>query len=198
MTLATTLIRALESADQTATLEINSLHTPLTDRIWEFFSDKEVWYPLYALIAVFLVWKLGWKRGLLAIAGVVVTIVLCDQLASVVKDLVDRVRPSSSPVMVSRGLHILERPSKSFSFFSAHSANAMGLASSTYVALRLLLHIKALGYAIPMYLWATFVSVSRIFVGKHFLGDVIVGILVGILLGFAAARIVKLIAVRLK
>ncbi len=198
MTLALTFIRALESADQAATLEINSLHTPLTDRIWEFFSDKEVWYPLYALVAAFLVWKLGWKRGLLTIAGVVLTIVLCDQLANVVKDLADRVRPSSDPSMVSRGLHILERPSKNFSFFSAHSANAMGLASSTYVAMRLLLRIKAIGYAIPMYLWATLVSISRIFVGKHFLGDVIVGIIVGVIFGLAVAWIVKIIAVRLK
>lgn len=198
MTLALTFIRALESADQAATLEINSLHTPLTDRIWEFFSDKEVWYPLYAIVAAFLVWKLGWKRGLLTIAGVVLTIILCDQLANVVKDLADRVRPSSDPSMVSRGLHILERPSKSFSFFSAHSANAMGLASSTYVAMRLLLRIKAIGYAIPMYLWATLVSISRIFVGKHFLGDVIVGIIVGVIFGLAVALIVKIIAVRLK
>ena len=41
------------------------------------------------------------------------------------------------------------------------------------------------------------VAVSRIFVGKHYLGDVIVGILVGSLAGWLFARLASHIAIRL-
>jgi undecaprenyl-diphosphatase len=40
-----------------------------------------------------------------------------------------------------------------------------------------------------MFIWAVLVAISRIFVGKHYLGDVMVGALVGGLAGYAFARI---------
>ena len=52
---------ALEQADKTATLAINSLNSPATDIIWQTFSDKEIWYPLYFIVLVFLFVRLGWK-----------------------------------------------------------------------------------------------------------------------------------------
>lgn len=191
-------IRALESADQAATLGINSLHTPFTDQIWTIFSDREVWYPLYAAIAIFLVYRLGWKKGLIVVLGLVLTILACDQFSNIIKDLVDRVRPSSDQSMIARGLHIVEKPSRSFSFFSAHSANAMGLTSCSYIVIKSLLRARLLGYSVLMYLWATLVSISRVFVGKHFLGDVLVGIIVGIAFGIIMAKIVRFAVSKVK
>jgi undecaprenyl-diphosphatase len=40
-----------------------------------------------------------------------------------------------------------------------------------------------------MFFWAFMVAVSRIFVGKHYLGDVIVGLLIGSLAGWLFARL---------
>ena len=191
-------IRTLERADQAATLEINSLHTPFTDQMWAIFSDREVWYPLYAAIAIFLVYRLGWKKGLIVVLGLVLTILACDQFSNIIKDLVDRVRPSSDQSMIARGLHIVEKPSRSFSFFSAHSANAMGLTSCSYIVMRGLLWARLLGYGALMYLWAALVSISRVFVGKHFLGDVLVGIVVGIAFGIIMAKIVRFAVSKVK
>ena len=46
-----------------------------------------------------------------------------------------------------------------------------------------------------MIFWATMVAVSRIFVGKHYLGDVIVGSIIGaaagLTFGYLAYRIIK-------
>jgi undecaprenyl-diphosphatase len=44
-----------------------------------------------------------------------------------------------------------------------------------------------------MHFWATMVAVSRIFVGKHYLGDILVGSLVGIAAGFLFANIARII-----
>ena len=52
-------------------------------------------------------------------------------------------------------------------------------------------------YAIFMYTWATLVAVSRIFVGKHYLGDVLVGICVGIVAGMMFAWMARKVSIRI-
>ena len=178
--------------DQLVTLEINSWHSPITDPIWQFFSDKLVWVPMYAAIIVLLIWKLGWKRGIIILAGVLLTFGSCDQFSNIIKHAVQRIRPLNDPFMVAGGLHILETGG-GYSFFSAHSANSFGLALSTFLGMKLTLRspdaVKApkwlKAYGAWMLFWAFMVSASRIFIGKHYLGDVIVGILVGTLAGIA-------------
>lgn len=178
--------------DQLVTLEINSWDSPITDPIWQFFSDKLVWAPMYAAIIALLIWKLGWKKGLLVLAGALLTFGFCDQFSNLIKHAVERIRPLHDEFMVSNGLNILEKGG-GYSFFSAHSANSFGLAFSTFLGMKLCLRdsgssitskwLKA--YGAWMFFWATMVAVSRIFVGKHYLGDVIVGIIVGSLAGIA-------------
>jgi undecaprenyl-diphosphatase len=95
--------------------------------------------------------------------------------------------------MLENGLNVLEHASSSFSFFSGHSANSFGLATCTVIGFRLDKRLKYNGYATWMFFWATMVAVSRIFVGKHYLGDIIVGALVGIAAGFVIANIARII-----
>ena len=97
--------------------------------------------------------------------------------------------------MIANGLHILEKGGK-YGFFSAHSANAFGLATSTLIGLRIDKRLRYRGYAAWMYSWATLVAVSRIFVGKHYLGDCLVGMIVGAAAGLAFASLAKLIIKR--
>ena len=187
--------------DQQLTLAINSWHSPVTDPVWQFFSDKLVWIPMYAGIIALLFWKLGWKRALVVLAGVGLTFGFCDQFSNLIKHAVERIRPLHDEFMVSNGLNILEKGG-GFSFFSAHSANSFGLAFSTFLGMKLCLRdsgstitpkwLKA--YGIWMFFWAAMVAVSRIFVGKHYLGDVIVGIIVGSLAGIAFGWLASFIA----
>ena len=190
--------------DQLLTLEINSWNSSITDPIWAFFSDKFVWAPMYAAIIALLIWKLGWKRGLLVLAGALLTFGFCDQFSNLIKAAVGRIRPLHDEFMVAHGLNILEKGG-GFSFFSAHSANSFGLAFSTFVGMKLCLTsngsampkwLKTYGYW--MYFWAFMVAISRIFVGKHYLGDVIVGIIVGSLAGYAFSRLAYLFCRRIR
>ena len=176
--------------DQEVTLAINSWHSNFTDPIWEFFSDKLVWIPMYAAIVALLFWRLGWKKGLIAIAGVLLTFGFCDQFSNVIKYAVCRIRPVNDEFMIAQGLHILET-GRGYSFFSAHAANSFGLAASTYIGIRLDQRLKWKGYATWMFFWASMVAISRIFVGKHYLGDIIVGSIVGLAVGFAFGYLAK-------
>ena len=47
-------------------------------------------------------------------------------------------------------------------------------------------------------IWALLVSISRVFVGKHFLGDVLTGILVGIAFGLLCGFLCRLICSKIK
>ena len=181
--------------DQQITLAINSWHSTFTDPIWQFFSDKIVWIPMYVAIIALLIWKLGWKKGLMVIAAAGLTFGFCDQFSNIIKHAVGRIRPLKDEFMLSQGLHILENGG-GYSFFSAHAANAFGLACSTFFGMRGCLKSRPCwlkAYGIWMFFWAAMVSISRIFVGKHYLGDVLVGTLVGVLAGYffgwLAARI---------
>ena len=191
--------------DQQITLAINSWNSAFTDPIWAFLSLKIVWAPLYAAIIALLIWKLGWKKGLVLVGGVLLTIGFCDQFSNLIKHAVERIRPLNDEWMVAHGLNILEWGG-GFSFFSAHAANSFGIAGSSWFGLKNCLACNAEAgtqscatqkickcrmtdaqlckyYAWVMFTWASLVGISRIFVGKHYLGDVIVGTIVGILAG---------------
>ena len=125
----------LEQLDRSWTLTINSLHSSFTDPIMWFFSDKKVWIPFYVALVALMFWKLGWKKALVLLAAVALTVLCCDQLANLIKHWVQRVRPVNDPLMIEQGLHVLEWGG-GFSFFSAHAANAFGVACCTSTVFR--------------------------------------------------------------
>ena len=181
----------LHKLDQGVSLEINSWDSPVTDAIWQFFSNIPVWIPLYILIAVLLIWKLGWRNGLVVLMAAGVTFGVCDQFSNIIKEAVGRIRPLNDAFMLENGLNVLEKGTKSFSFFSAHAANAFGLATCTYIAFKNLQaeekwHKR---YAIWIFSWALLVAISRVFVGKHYLGDVMVGAIIGTIAGYILASL---------
>lgn len=176
--------------DQDITLWINGFHSEISDMVWSFFSSIPVWIPLYVLIIVFIIRQLGWRKGGIVVASAVITVIVCSSFSHYMKELTERLRPLLDAYMLENSLHVLETGGK-YTFFSAHSANAFGLATSTYVGLCMDKRTKYKNYAILMYVWAALVAVSRIFVGKHYLGDVIVGICVGIVVGLLFAWIAR-------
>ncbi len=196
----------LHQFDQQVTLAINSWSTPVTDPIWQFFSNISVWIPMYVLIVALLVWRLGWKKGLVIVLAAAATFGFCDQFSNIIKDMVGRVRPLNDEFMKANGLIVLEKGSRSFSFFSAHAANAFGLAACTSAGMKMDTRwfpaqgnpaIYGKAYIWWMFCWAFLVAISRVFVGKHYLGDVLAGSLIGIAAGASFAYLARLIIKRL-
>ena len=180
----------MEQLDQSVTLWLNGLHCPFTDGMWQLLSDRNVWIPLYLMVAALMVWRLGWKRGLAYVLLTALAILCVDQFANLIKNWVARPRPCNDEYMCSRGLRLLEGRSRSYSFFSAHAANAVAFALCSAHALRRgMKRTPARIYSWFIGLWAAMVGFSRVFVGKHYLGDVLVG--------FAAGAIISLILLTL-
>ena len=190
-----------EAIDKAVTLWINGIWTPLTDPVWSFVSGNRVWFPAYILLFIFILKRFGWKNALMTLLAAGVTVTLCDQAATLVKNSVERLRPCFDTAMLTSGLHVTEAPGKGmFGFFSAHAANAFGLATVVTVCLGSQKDKSVKDLAAILYTWAALVSVSRIMVGKHFAGDVLVGALFGTAIalaaGTAARAVIKSISSR--
>ena len=148
---------------------------------------------MYLIIIVFLFIRLGWKRALAVTLSCVLFVVACDQFASLVKAYAHRLRPMEDPGMLERGLNVLEGSGGLYGFFSAHAANALGFAVCSTMGFRNDRRRSYRGYAIFIYTWALLVGISRVFVGKHFIGDVLTGFAVGLLLGWLFGALGRLV-----
>ena len=187
----TDVIHTVHHWDQDITLLINSFHSFITDNFFLFLSKKWFWVPLYGLIVGWLFYRLGWKKALITIVSIVLTIVACDQFSNLIKDGVARLRPCYSSRMLEGGLHMLEGRGNHFGFFSAHAANAFGLAVCSIMAFRNDSRLSYRNYTRMILIWAALVSVSRVFAGKHYLGDVLVGVCIGCLFGWLLGRVAR-------
>lgn len=191
-----TLLRYLHHLDKDITLCINACGGPGTDWFWQVCSDRFVWIPFYALVAFFLFKRLGWKKAAVCVLACVLTLVACDQLGNLVKHSVQRLRPCWDSGMLERGLRVLEAKGGQYGFFSSHAANTAGFAACT---LKLFRMDSSHGYRVYggiAFLWTALVGISRVFVGKHFLGDVLAGFAVGLVAGIVIAVLSKMIVRR--
>jgi len=191
-------LEAIDALDQRITLTLNSLHFEAGDYLWQFFSMVEIWYPLYAAIVFLVIKRMGWKKGLLMVLAMVLTVVACDQLANLVKNSVCRLRPCYNASMLRHGLHVLEGRAGYYGFFSGHAANAFGFAAASSVCLESDKNHRYGAYQWFIFIWATMIGLSRIFAGKHYFGDVVVGAIVGFIVGYCIARIFTALATRLE
>ena len=182
----------LHHVDKDVTLAINSLHCPASDFVWQVFSDKEIWYILYIVVLIFFFRRLGWKKALVVTLSCILCVVACDQLGNFCKDFFQRLRPCRDAEMVSRGLHMLEGYGNLYGFYSAHAANTMGFAACSLWGFRNDPSHTYRRYGICIGIWALLVGMSRVFVGKHFFGDVCVGFIVGFVIGRALAALATL------
>ena len=194
-------MESLVQIDKAATLWINHLSTEWLDPFWRVLSQAEVWYPVYGIIAIFVLWKLGWKKGLAVVLSVILCVLLVDQGSNLVKYSVARLRPCFDPWMNTNGIRL---PSDTqghgqFGFFSAHAGNSFGFAATSFLGMKWNKPDSRFGiYGWCVFVWATLVSVSRIMMGAHFLGDILVGALVGLGIGLLCAWLARLTVVKAK
>lgn len=150
-----------------------TLANSLTDRVMPFVTNGEHWILAVALAACLLI-HFRRRESLIILAGVAIVFAACDQAsAHLFKPWVERVRPCHAVVDV----HLLATCSGAYSFPSAHATNSFGCA-------------VFLSWALPRWRWAYFalsalVSVSRVFVGVHYPGDLLGGVALGTLIAGA-------------
>lgn len=186
------MLETILQIDKAITLSINHFHSAPLDVIMAAISDKLTWIPLYALLLFLLYKKLGWKYTLIVLVAVALNITLTDQISVFFKNHFMRLRPCHQEALMPL-LHLPEGCGGRFGFVSSHAANTMGLAILMAMVLR------TNWISLMMLAFALLNGYSRIYLGKHFAGDVAGGFLLGLVLGtavyylasFAHHRIIK-------
>ena len=180
---------------------INQHHSPALDWTMWFLSNKISW--ILVLLSVYLIVTIihDRKSWFWVLTGIALCFLLADQVSNnVIKDGVMRLRPCHALENV-RMFHT--NKGGLYGFVSSHAANSFAIAmflslmyggkkkkivdnkkSDTW--LRCMgSGYKALWIPYFMFVWAAVVGYSRPYLGKHYLGDVVCGAILGIGIGAA-------------
>lgn len=172
--------------DQELFLFLNTLGDPAWDKFWNMITNKLTSIPFYALLLYLLYRSIGLKKTLVTLVLVAGLITCTDQLANLFKHGFERPRPCRQEGVMELARYVAVRCGR-FGFFSAHAASSAGLT----VFLGLILKKYWKGSLLVLALWAALVSYSRIYVGVHYPGDILVGWFFGILLGLLFFKLWK-------
>ena len=166
--------------DEQSLLFINGLNTPFLDIIMWQISAKFIWLPLYLFLIDIIFRNLGWKKGVICLIMIGMLILSMDQLcASFLRPLIGRIRPSSPLNPISAILHFVnDSRVGTFGFPSSHAANTFALAAF----ISLILRKKLITFS--LIIWASIISISRIYLGFHYPTDVMAGAFIGIGLAY--------------
>lgn len=178
-------METLNHLDADVFLTLNGWHADWLDEVMYWISDREFWFPFYALLLVWLGWKFRW-RAIGVILALALTIALSDQVTtSVMKPLFLRLRPCHEP-SIDQWVHVVWECGGQYGFASSHAANSFGFATLLYL---LLPHHR--NFARFLFLWSAVISYSRIYVGAHYPLDVLAGAAVGTSMAILCAMLYR-------
>jgi undecaprenyl-diphosphatase len=178
------MIAELLKLDKEIFLYINGLNTPWLDPIMFAISNKLIWIPLYAFLLYVVLRKYG-NESWVPLLAILVMIVISDQTnTAILKPFFERLRPSHDP-SIAPFVHIVDNYKGGlYGFASSHASNTFAIALFFFILFK-----KTHPWIIMLFVWAMIVSYSRIYLGLHYPGDVLGGVLVGCLSAMAGLKI---------
>lgn len=178
------MIDYLVEIDKELFLFLNGIHSAAFDSIMWTISAVATWIPLYLGIIIYLFWKNNWKRGAVMLLSIAATIGLADLISvECFKNVFCRLRPTHT-VGIEDIVHILrDYRGGRYGFVSSHAANSFAIATITSFFVR----YKIFTWA--MFIWASVVAYSRIYLGVHFPADILGGAIVGAAIAYLIYKI---------
>ncbi len=186
------MIEYFESLDRAIVLTVNGWHAPWLDELMWWLSARITWVPLY-LFLLFLAYRaVGLKKAFFFLLFVGGTIVIADAISVyLIKETIQRYRPSHHALLTDK-LHFYKLTATEYykggqyGFVSSHATNFFVIATAFCLVFRK--SYPKITYA--LYFIAALVCFSRIYLGVHYLSDVIGGALLGSLLTWGVYMLV--------
>lgn len=172
------MIEYLNDIDADALLAVNGLHDLFQDAFWWMVTAK--WSSLLLVLA--LMWLLlhqNRRHVALVLAMLALAVLLADQVSSgLIKHLVERLRPTHDPSLESM-VHVVNGYRGGlYGFVSSHAANSFAVATLLSFIMRHRL------VTFSLFTWSLLQCYSRMYLGVHYPGDILGGIVVGMLAGW--------------
>lgn len=162
----------------------HSLSTGFGDRFFSLITNVNNWYIAYIILLGISFFK-GGTKGKIAAVGVIMLIVITDQTGGhLIKEFIHRVRPCNALTDALTPLGC----TGSYSFPSNHSFNNFAAAVFYY---KLFPRLKWV-----LFITATLIALSRVYLGLHYPSDILGGALLGLIFGYAFAELAILINTR--
>ena len=164
--------------DHQVTLAINGSNSLFLDGVATAATATITWIPLALVLVYVIVRNNNLRNMLLTFVAVALCVAIADQVASgICKPLFERFRPAQDPSLIHLVDIVNGYRGGRFGFFSSHAANTFSLA----MFVSLLIRNKAL--TLGLFSWAILNCWTRLYLGVHFMGDILVGIFFGSFVG---------------
>lgn len=159
--------------DRELFLTLNALGSPFLDWAMIGLSDKYIWIPMY-LYLIYRLYQKDKARFYLPLIILIILLSVTDQItATIMKPYFERLRPCKDPSLDGLVTVIGNSCRGLYGFASGHAANSFGLAAFFYFRE----HSKV---GIALLIWAALVAYSRVYLGVHYPGDILIGSIIGV------------------
>ncbi len=174
------MLEQLIDIDTRLTLALNGSDSLFLDGLAVTLTATLTWLPAALVLFYVLVKNNDTVTLILTLLALALCILVADQVASsVFKPLVARYRPAGDPSL----MHLVDvvdgyRGGR-YGFFSSHAANTFAVAT----CLGLIVRSRVLSFVLVA--WALVNCWTRLYLGVHYVGDLLCGTLWGIFTGWA-------------
>ena len=176
----------IKQIDTSLTLLLNGSDCTFVDGIAITATSTIVWIPIAAVLLYLIIKKNKPFDSFLIVLGIGIAIFLADQMASgICKPYFCRFRPTHDPEIKHLIDIVNDYRGGKYGFFSSHAANTFAVATFlTYI-------FRNYKTTILLYSWALLNCWTRIYLGVHYLGDILTGIVWGLLVGVCTFHVIK-------
>lgn len=182
------MIEVLKHYDRELFLALNGLHKPWLDQAMFLMTKAVFWTPVYLLLLYLIAKNYGMRVMLWSLLAIAVIITLGDRISVMAfKDVFQRYRPSRN-LEIGHLIHVVnDYRGGLYGFVSSHATNFFSISTFSALLLR-----KRYPLVVPLlFVWASLISYTRIYLGVHYPGDILAGALLGMLIGFIIFRVFK-------